>query len=234
MDDLFAGPQPWEPNYFDYDTHLSRVHWTTTRSIMLEGVLNKARSGQLESDWRDRLTLPERRPGYEERYSDSDRVALQEIRELPIASWEPGVANTWRQALDAWFLAIREVVNDLSLLREEMSRENRQGRHRNFRSSFGPDELATAAVDTIIGNERIFDAGAYSALEQGIILRDRMTAWYKAGRAAGGDDVDWLAWFEERIGHWMTPTIADWERASLSRAEYRERLLSLPDYWQGA
>jgi hypothetical protein len=236
IDDLFAGPHPWEPHYFDLDAHLSHVHWTTARTGLLQSVLVKARAGQLETGWRAALEHPERISTPEQRRLDTDKVALQEIKELTIARWEPGVATSWRQALDSWFYAIREVVMESMMLWEEMDRVTRQARHRLLMSSLGSDldHFYTDLVDKIISREPEFDDGAYGAISRGVIERDRITASYLAGRAAGGEDTDWVNWFRSRISRWRkSDPAAQWHAAAINRPEYRAKLQQLPTYWTG-
>lgn len=234
-ENIFGEPHPWEPFFVDTDAHLSHTHWATMRSVLMRQVLIDARSGRLRQGWRNTLSLPEPlAQTSEQRYLDGENLALSEVRELPVALWEPGAASSWREALDSWFQAMRDLLWQASTLRSEMDQVTRQLRHQSLRSALGDrwgGRNDYGLIDQMISTDPIFDDGAVAVIANSVVDRDRMTAWYLAGRAAGGDDVAWVEWFHERIAKWRNPTAAEWEIASMSQPKYRDELQKLPRYW---
>lgn len=54
--------------------------------------------------------------------------------------------------------------------------------------------------------------------------RDGLGASYLAGLAAGGEAVDWVGWYLERIPAWTNEQIATARRAQVKDAAYRAEL----------
>ena len=77
----------------------------------MRAVLDKARAGDLTTDWRDNLTTPTPPMPAD---ADSAAQALDELRALAPAPWEPNAARgDWRAALDAWYLTRREIIDNV-------------------------------------------------------------------------------------------------------------------------
>lgn len=107
--------------YEDPRNDAAREHYDRTRNHILLETLGKARQGTLATSWRDDLRPPEYGMPADRIYTDADLLAIEEIRHMYLAAWEPSEAASWRHALDAWYLAYRAVLI-----------ENRVSTDRNF------------------------------------------------------------------------------------------------------
>ncbi|UQX13472.1 hypothetical protein [Candidatus Mycobacterium methanotrophicum] len=123
---------------------------------------------------------------------DVDIVALHEVATSPAAPWEPYGANgDWRRALSAWRDAALNALNV-----SESAMERHLG-----------DLMATGAA--------AYSKWATTTSVDGFVCqmqRDQIGAQYRAGLAAGGDEVDWLGWYRDRVAAWDT-TGASYRRA---------------------
>jgi hypothetical protein len=57
-------------------------------------------------------------------------------------------------------------------------------------------------------------------------------ASYRAGLAAGGDDIDWRAWLRERVQDWSPVPIREKVLRELDDPNYGAELVYLPPYWR--
>lgn len=71
--------------------------------------LERAREGSLDPTWRDRLplfnvSLPPGAP------SEGFEMAIEKIRRMPYAAWEPDHAPDWLTALGVWYIDSRSLL----------------------------------------------------------------------------------------------------------------------------
>lgn len=64
------------------------------------------------------------------------------------------------------------------------------------------------------------DALARQSLSTFVMQRDDLTASYGAALAAGGEDIDWRSWFEERINAWDNEAGAAAAHITLSQGSH--------------
>jgi hypothetical protein len=89
----------------------------------MRAVLDNARAGDLTADWRNSLTAPTPPTPAD---ADIAAQALDDLRALPAAPWEPNTAGgDWRAALDAWYLARREIIDAATDLNDSIRRSQR-------------------------------------------------------------------------------------------------------------
>ena len=88
--------------YEDPRNDAAREDYDRTRNHILLETLGKARQGTLATSWRDDLRPPEYGMPADRIYTDADLLAIEEIRHMDLAAWEPSEAASWRHALDAW------------------------------------------------------------------------------------------------------------------------------------
>lgn len=88
---------------FDYAArdggHFSRAaerHYRVLRTQALRQILALARNGALKPDWRDTLDTPQRSATAHRIYTDGDLLAIEDLRQMDYAAWEPGHASSWR------------------------------------------------------------------------------------------------------------------------------------------
>ncbi len=202
------------------------VRVVATRGRLWLRVLSAARSGGgLGSDWRETLAVSGaaiEAPTLTEPAAtdDVEIVALHEVATSPVALWEPHVANgDWRRALSAWRDASLDALN---------VSESAMERH---------------LADLVAAGAAAYSKWATTASVDGFVcqmLRDQIGAQYRAGLAAGGDDVDWLGWYRDRVTALDTSGVD--HRIALKQGMLKE--LSnpaeaaqeagwefLPDYW---
>jgi hypothetical protein len=55
---------------------------------------------------------------------------------------------------------------------------------------------------------------------------------YRAGIAAGGEPVDWVGWYRERLRRWPDQKTAQPQLANLGDTEHCARFQALPHYWR--
>jgi len=156
---------------------------------------------------------------------------------MPYAAWEPEHAPDWHRALDAWYVDSRGLLtqsyadNTRRLIANISDCDRFVSTGVRSRGSTGESlfvRLLTSAVST-----EDFADQARNLLEQiHIHARDRLTASYLAGLAAGGQDIDWIEWFKTRIARWP-PDQPGTRRAKteFNHPAFREKLERLPTYW---
>jgi hypothetical protein len=212
------------------DGALTSVTYATARIGATGQLLHSARAGELDENWRDTLEPPQFDARAHQMYRDAYEVAFQDLRELPRAPWEPYVASTWRQALDAWFLASWSNLNALLDIKAETRVSGRSSRLSIVAMAYRQGQQAT--IDMLLDQQPMMDGTAFLELETEIRDRDMLGAWYRAGLAAGGEPVDWVSWYEACISRWRNQDLAARARAELDDTGYRANLEALPDYWR--
>lgn len=174
---------------------------------LLRVVLQQARAGRLETDWRDKVPVAIIDSGTLSDDRDGDVYAAavcagRELVDIPAQDWEPNSGVGWRKALDAWF----EGTKGCLMIFEAAERHLQAG----------------------------FPTGGI--LSQAAMDRDLATASYRAGLAAGGLDVaDWYEWLTDRVYAWPDKKRRD-DQIDLMTLEpgYRESIEQLPAYWAGS
>jgi hypothetical protein len=192
----------------EYRQRSAAVMYVEARYRCAVGILDYAREGRLESDWRERLVTQSRRRAENavlQTYVDVDRLVVNEVAGLPRRPWEPYAAHgDWRAALDAWY-------EDRLALETSYETAARQGLVK-----LDPGES---------------ESGWWQRQQR---YRDCIGASYRAGLAAGGEPIDWLGWYKQRIRLR--------EETDPFRIRHRERTLAnvdssrawmqlLPDCW---
>ena len=200
------------------------LHSLWVRQILGEA-LEAARGGSLPLDWRDRLTSPAGCP------PDVATLALEEVRQQPVAAWEPAASASWDEALGSWFVTTRGLLVQDYIQKAAQQHQALETRSIIFRTQQALHEgsLADMVRTEDSGSDIATDSLIRKQSISYIVNRDRATASYLAGLAAGGRPNDWVGWFTQRIDTWENPDIAKSNRMQLDWITKNwERL---PLYW---
>jgi hypothetical protein len=192
--------------------------------MLLRPILVDARTGTLDPNWRQGLSAGMVGGALETSLEDSNQLAVHSLSIMDVQPWEPYTGSGWRTALEAWYAALQEAHDS---------------RDRTDRSVPGSEADAPEAVvrfsETIARNPVLTDF-AERAAEGRRRWRDSECAWYYAGLAAGGLEVDWRGWYRSRIAAW-TNGLSSLEGPSaieeLTALEHgdKDHMQSLPAYW---
>lgn len=214
---------------------LSEIGFSAGKYTRLRTVLQQARDGVLAADWRDHLVT--HYDGTDPRVqvqADAEFTALSALQNMPPAPWEPGEASNWKAALDSWYVTARNLHGEYFLSNmEQMCRQLAVG-EKILRL---PAETGGLNQDYVIATvadaDRMRDKGRRLHTHQYIVERTRLTAYYLAGLAAGGLDVDWVSWYRAEAETWPDdlPDRARVEQG-LTRAPFRAVMQKLPAYWR--
>lgn len=211
----------------------SAIYFSSTKDWLLGTALDRARSGFLKPDWRDHLA-PLHEPGTKEQHlADAEAAAVTEVQCLPAAAWEPGQSVGWRIALRAWYTASRLlVVEKYARSAEITGQQVLDFDERQVTDYFAPaEQTIDQALKPFATFDEITDQQRIKTLWLHIVERDTLTASYLAGLAAGGDDIDWLSWYADRVNQWPPP-YAESGRAQVENTGFRHFTEQLPDYWR--
>lgn len=212
----------------DGSDSLGQLNFRLYYGEVLREALQRARDGVLDPQWRDKITTSSRLAALQA--NDPYGVCLPvvtAINEMPPAAWEPGHSPGWRLALDSWFQAARAALTEHRSIELEQ-----HAKLSNLDAAVWARLTAPSAAGTLAQvadlNARKDDL-ARKSLSTFITQRDTLTASYGAALAAGGEDVDWRSWFEERISTWDNSVATNGARMVVrQRNSYLERL---PAYW---
>lgn len=227
MTDSSSAPDQIGGNYFNAEL-----------SNRLLKALSAARFGTLAPDWREELQLHHTGQHV---MSDAERLAVEEIRMMPPAAWEPGHSTGWRESLDAWYVCSRDMLTrkyaaslhgTIGTIGSPDSRllHAVRVRHAGVDNGRGLDDLL---VNVIVSAEQTADR--FRRTYEGVYIqeRDGFTASYLAGLSGrGATDIDWLQWYAQRVADWP----ADNPGKSRGAMEIRDPSFKslherLPDYW---
>lgn len=198
------------------------------RDQLLVQVLDTARIGKLDPQWRQHLTAPSARAGYP--VSDGDRAAVMEVQQLPPQPWEPGQSTDWRQALDSWFIAqsnlavrsrVRAARNELMLIELQMV-QVRNALLTHPGQDCGVVDAVQALPYTMLETQT-----AAVHLSQ----RDKLVGSYLAGLDDGGVSNDWVGWLRGRIQEWGDPLLMNSMTIQLAGPTLK-MMWMLPHYWK--
>src|ERR1700752_2209809 len=215
----------------------SRHGYGSIRSQMLRNALDSARKGTLKTSWRDDLQPPIYGIPAQPIYTDPERLAIEDICQMPLAAWEPGNSSNWRDALDAWYLASRAVLIDQAVTNQQNLSRILQSRTKGLNSRYegvlqhvapATVSLAEEVRGTLSDFDRYIDLSRRQFDDRYIAQRDRLGASYLAGRTAGGDDTDWEDWFEARMAKWNNAHAAEVMRAQMASPDFRAEFECLP------
>jgi len=205
--------------------NVTSVTYATARISLIGNVLRSARTGELSENWREALEPPQNAGATHQMYWDAQALAIQDVRELPRSDWEPYAASTWRQALDAWFLAS---WSNLDALLDVKADTRVSGRHVRLGTvAMLYRQGLHSQIDTLFDQQPTLDRTALLELETEIRDRDLLGACYRAGLAAGGESVDWVSWYRACIGRWRNEDLAARALAELEDRAYRAKLEAL-------
>ena len=201
----------------------ARHQYGWARYVLLKPKLIDARTGNLDPRWRHSLSLA-LFGALDEAQEHSTELALHELSTMGVQPWEPHTGSGWRVSLDAWHAALAE-VNDT--------------RERTERLMTGADADAPEVVREFTeatAQNPVLSSFAERVAEGRRRWRDWEGAWYRAGLAAGGLNVDWRGWYYSRIGTWTTglsslegPSAIE-ELTALEHGD-KDHMQSLPAYW---
>jgi hypothetical protein len=217
----------------------ARRHYGSSKSQLLRQVLDAARQGTLTATWREALQPPTYSLPAHRIYTDGDFLAVEELREMAPAPWEPGHPAGWRDALDAWYLAYRTLLIEQAVgTQQKLARSlETQTATLNTKYTVMAGRTTTTLAQELRGTLSDFDHNSDVARRQFddfyVTERDRLGASYLAGLAAGGDDAGWVEWFEARVANWNDAQAAELARAQIAAPAFRAQWERLPSYWTG-
>lgn len=217
---------------------ISGTYFEAELAQRLLRALDAARYGGLSPTWRDELRLLQQG---QHAMSDAERLAVEEIRLMPQAAWEPGHARSWRAALDSWYFTARDMLtrqhvarlnNAVSLIAGPNRMLTNAATLRNFGVGTA-DPVLDRLLSDVVRNEQTNDNSrrTYEAIH--VHDRDRLTASYLGGLAGrGATDFDWLQWYRERVESWPADHPAK-SRADIEvrGTSFRTLMERLPEYW---
>jgi len=202
----------------------ARHQYGFARYTLFKPILIDARMGTLNPNWRQGLSA-DMVGGRSEMYlEDSNRLAVHNLSTMDTQPWEPYSGSGWHMALDAWYAALQDV---------------NESRDQTDAAMIGVEadipEIALRFPESIARNPVLNDFAARVA-EGRRRWRDWEGAWYYAGLAAGGLEVDWRGWYRSRIATWTNglsglegPSAIE-ELTALEHGD-KDHLQSLPAYW---
>ncbi len=157
----------WEINQ-----QCARMWYGFARYMLLRPILMDARSGSLNPQWRDHLTLDALGSPPEAHLSDSNKLALLEIATMGVQAWEPYTGLGWRSALDSWYAAVLE----LEECRDRTRRPIRDDADvppavKKFRAVLAPSPLAAEQDARCRGSETV------AGLDRGLVS-GRFGRWW--------------------------------------------------------
>lgn len=217
----------------DGEDFMAAAQFNALRNKMLSDALNLARHGHLAAGWRDTLTAPipqgwARSPIQ----AGAEATAIEALRQMPIAPWEPGSDSDWRTALGSWYGQARQVLTDTHLesCRSHLEQQRLAESVIGYKVAKAPTAEVLAAEVLDPENRRMQH---FAEIQSHFVAkRDRLTAEYLGGLAAGGLDVDWLGWYKARIDTWAPDhVITTAARALVNGPTFPAMAQQLPSYW---
>ena len=209
---------------------LAAMHYRSRRASFMLDVLDLARRGKLEPNWRDTIASSQRHQS-PHMYSDGEELALHEMRNLDPVPWEPGAGVGWRAALEAWYVAICDAYDQTDRLHADGSAQTCESlsHSQNMRKLLGAGDAAgEQRVAALIQRIQESERGRILGMR---LQRAYLEAWYRAGLAAGGDESDWIGWFRTQIEEADDPQMRQAWLTRLDDPTTRPEMESLPDYW---
>lgn len=213
-------------------------YYNAELSNRLLKALSAARFGTLAPDWRDELQLQHTGQHF---MGDAEKLAVEEIRLMPPAPWEPGHSPGWRESLDAWYVCSRDMLTRkhtahlrsvIAMVGSPDSRLLHAVRVRQAGVDTGR-KLDHLLVNDLVSAEQAGDKLRRTFEAVYVQERDGFTASYLAGLAGrGATEIDWLQWYAQRVDDWPADTPGksrgDIETRDPSFKSLHERL---PEYW---
>lgn len=209
---------------------LGPLYFRLYHGEVMRQALQQARDGVLSPQWRENVG----RSGALSGLQSSDPYDVREsvvtaINEMPVCAWEPGHSPGWRAALDSWFDAARGALAEHRAVNlEQHANAAKLGASMATAARFAARSIAHAMAQ-LADNDALNDDTAQKSLSTFIVQRDTLTASYRAALSGAGEDVDWRAWFEERINNWDNKLAANGARTLLH--QQHPLIERLPSYW---
>lgn len=202
----------------------ARHQYGWARYVLLKPILMDARIGTLDPNWRHGLSPAIVGDTSGAALECSNNLAVHDILTLDVQPWEPHTGSGWRVALDAWYAAVAEV------------NETRERTEQLMPGADADEPEVVREFTEAASQNPVLRSFAERATEGRRRWRDWEGAWYHAGLAAGGLDVDWRGWYRGRIATW-TNGLSSLEGpsaiAELTALEHgdKDHMQSLPAYW---
>ncbi|WP_255785888.1 helix-turn-helix domain-containing protein [Mycobacteroides abscessus] len=203
-----------------------RFYYVAAKTRHLSDILLKARHGLLDPDWRERLpsglgcspTSPS---------INAEALAIAELLNRPVEPWEPYQAP-WREALDSWYMTARAAAGEAHVNVAQHHLDQVVTGERLVRAYGLNRRLGDALVPNIAPFDGLCDQSRDTNDKVYVAQRTSLTALYLAGLAAGGDDIDWRAWYLNEVNQWPE-THPGRARCLLEANSALDR--PLPGYW---
>jgi hypothetical protein len=213
---------------FDPSENTGQLSFRLYYGEVLRQALQRARDGLLDPQWRENVAHSSALSGPDP--SGVYASVVTAINEMRTAAWEPGNSPGWRAALDSWYNDSRAALaahRTITLAQHATLTE--LGASMSAAARLATWQAVGDTIAQISRTDAVNDDTARKSLSTFIVQRDKLTASYMAGLAAGGVEVDWRTWFEDRINAWDNSVAADGARLVLRQGNsYLERL---PPYW---
>lgn len=217
----------------DGENFMAAVQFSALRNKMLSEALNLARHGRLAVNWRDTLAVPIPQGwARSQLQAGAEATAIEALRQMPKEPWEPGGSVDWRSALGSWYGQARQVLTDDHL----HSCRSHLEQLRLTESVIGYKVAKAPAIEVLTAEVLDPERRRTQQFAEIQILfdakRDRLTAEYLGGLAAGGLEVDWLSWYKARIDSWPPDhAITSAARALVNGPTFPMMAQQLPPYW---
>jgi hypothetical protein len=214
-------------------------HDRSLHTHMLREVLALPRRGVLPPDGRDRLQPPQRSTTTHHLYTDDDLLAAPSRVSVTTPPGKPGHPGNWRDALTAWYLASRVALHDDRALTAELQIEAVKARDQTLAHALEMRVKGINAVDGLHRLEVALDSATCQQTRQPAPPTSSTSPPVTSsapptalGLRTGGDDVDWIGWYQHHISRWPADTMRQAGVARLATADCQQQVQTLPEYWK--
>lgn len=211
----------------EFANKISDYSYVAFRSQHLSELLQMARMGRLDPDWRSNMQSKTAQFNATGLHADAETTAISELQMLAPMPWEPN-QSTWRHSLDSWYaVSIKthtlDYVNTVQLDLNGLSAGDLAG---VFAFT---GVLAEKIFDDLLPHYELGDNTRRNRERTYVGVRMSLTGSYLAGLAAGGMDIDWRGWYRGQIAklpddHPMIGRL----QSEISSGFYEQ----IPQYWR--